>query len=258
MDATVGDLQQLKNKPLVEALFEVRWTLSGPPGIATDPSYQLLIGQLYGKLRDRFPHHVMLPSAEFPSQFIPFTPQHQFRVASGGWPLVQLGSGLLTVNDTEGYLWDSFFERCRFVVESLFEVYPQSDAPLRVAEVSLRYIDADLLGNELPLEFLKKLKICIDVAPELFDNGIVSAEPMGIGLLLTFPLNEPKGILQLTANRGRKGEADAIVWETQVLSRGNDCPQTTSDIAGWLRKAHEITHEWFFKQIEGDLLEKYR
>lgn len=254
----MDDIRELKNKPLVEALFEVRWALSGPPGIAVDPGYQLLIGQLYGKLRDQFPHHVTLPSAEVPAQFIPFTPQHQFRAAPERWPLVQIGSGLLTVNDTEGYLWGSFFERCSSVVNSLFEVYPQGDAPLRIAEVSLRYIDADLLENLPPREFLKKLKIDIGLAPELFDNGIISPEPIGVGLSLAFPLNEPKGILQLAANRGRKSDADAIVWETQVLSRGNDCPQSASDIAGWLKRAHNATHTWFLKQIDGELLEKYR
>lgn len=253
----MDNIRELKNKPLVEALFEIRWALSGPPGIAIDPSYQLLIGQLYGALRDKFPHHVALPSAEVPPQMIPFTPQHQFRTAPDRWPLVQLGPGLITVNDTEGYLWDDFFALCGFVVQSLFKVYPQDESPLRIAEVSLRYIDADLLRDTSPLDFLKKLKIGIDLSPSLFDNGIITPKALGVGLSLAFPLNEPKGVLQLSANQGRKGEEEAIVWETQVLTRGDDTPQNPESIEDWLGKAHRVTHEWFLKQVEGELLEKY-
>jgi len=258
MGATVEDIRNLDNKPLVEALFEVRWVLSGSPGGAVDPGYPLLIGQLYGKLRDQFPCSVRLPLSEVPTYLVPFTPQHQFRVAADRWPLVQLGAGLLTVNDTEGYLWDDFLKNCSLAIDSLFDVYPQDTAPLRIAEVSLRYIDADLLENLSSLEFLKKLKINIDVSPELFKNSIISQRAVGASLSLVFPLSEPRGILQFAANQGRKGNADALVWETQVLSRGNDCPQTAQDISAWLRKAHDVTHEWFIKQVEGELLEKYR
>ena len=257
----MNDISELKNKPLVEALFEIRWTLNGPPGLAVDPNYQLLVGQLYSKLKTSFPFHIMLPSADVPAQFIPFTPQHQFRVAPDKWPLVQLGSGLLSFHDTENYLWDSFFTNCKSTVNAFFDVYPSlgtTSSPLQIGEISLRYIDADLLLGTDPLAFLEKLKITISLSDKLFDGSTVSKKPSGLGLMFSFPINDPDGILQLSINRGRKGDEDAMVWETQVISRGQDAPQSGAAISEWLNKAHDITHKWFAKQIEGELLEKYR
>lgn len=251
-------LRDLKNKPLVEALLEVRWALEGPPGIAVDPAYQLLIGQLYGKLRGKFPHHVTLPSAELPPQFVPFTPQHQFRVAPDQWPLVQLGPGLLTINDTEGYIWDDFYDYCAFVVSSFFEAYPDHEKKLRIAEVTLRYIDADLLHTDSVLDFLNKLKISIEIQRSLFQGSPIGSTPLGVGLSLTYPIESPKSVLQLTINKGQKKGSDALVWETHVISRGDDSPQASGEITEWLRKAHIITHDWFMRQIDGDLLERYR
>lgn len=251
-------IKELKNKPLVEALFEVRWGLDGPPGMAVDPAYQLLIGQLYGQIRERFPHAVRLPTAEIPELMAPFTPQHQFRVGPDRWPLVQLGPGLLTVNDTEAYLWDNFYDSCRYVVDALFKVYPQADRPLRIVEVSLRYIDADILEGAAATEFLRKLKIDIGLPTFLFKDGRVGELPLGVGLSLAYPTAEPRGTIRLVFNQGRKSDKDALIWETQVASRGEDVPTDPGRIGEWLDKAHSITHDWFIRLIEGELLEKYR
>lgn len=251
-------IKELKNKPLVEALFEVRWGLDGPPGMAVDSVYQLLIGQLYSRIRERFPHWVRLPTAEIPETMVPFTPQHQFRVGPDAWPLVQLGPGLLTVNDTEAYLWDNFHELCRYVAGALFEVYPQANRPLRIVEVSLRYIDADFLEGTAALEFLKKLKINVGLPTSLFEDGRVGGLPVGVGLSLAFPTAEPRGTIRLAFSQGRKSDKDALIWETQVASRGEDAPTDSGRLVEWLDRAHSVTHDWFMRLIEGELLEKYR
>jgi uncharacterized protein (TIGR04255 family) len=251
-------IKELKNKPLVEALFEMRWGLNGPPGIAVDPNYQLLIGQLYSQIRERFPQHVRLATAEIPEQMVPFTPQHQFRPGPGNWPLVQLGPGLLTVNDTEAYLWDNFKELCRYASDALFEVYPRADNALRITEVSLRYIDADFLEGEAVLEFLKKLKINVKLPTSLFGDSRVDDSTLAVGLTLEFPTSEPRGTIRLAFNQGRKSDKEALIWDTRVTSRGGDAPTEPLRIAEWLEKAHLITHDWFMRLIEGELLEKYR
>ena len=104
----------LENKPLIEAVFELRWGLEGSGGPAfIDPSYQLLVGQLYGELKSEFPYHVALPVSEMPHQMFPYAPHHQFRAQPGGWPLVQFGPGILTVNETELYSWERFHGDCQ-------------------------------------------------------------------------------------------------------------------------------------------------
>lgn len=250
--------KNLNNKPLVEALFELRWGLDGPPGMAVDPYYQMLVGQLFGAVRSSYPEWVRLPPAEFPEAMAPYTPHHQFRVAENKWPLIQLGPGLLTVNDTEGYEWDVFFSRCAEVIDALFSIYPEAIDRLHIFEVSLRYIDADALSGGSALNFLKKLKVSVEVPDTLFEGGRIGSNNLGVGLSLVYPTLQPKGMLQMTLNQGRKNDQDAMIWETQIVSRGSDAPHEPATIKSWLQEAHETTHDWFFRQIEGELLEKYR
>lgn len=254
----VETVKDLKNKPLVEALLEVRWQLEGAPGMVSDPYYQLLIGRLYDRVQDRFPAWIKLPVAEVPEYMAPFTPQHQFRIQPDTWPLLQLGPGILTVNDTEGYLWDDFKGLCQYAVEALFASYPESSERLKLFEVSLRYIDADTLDGVSALDFLSKLKLDLTIPDKLFAGGRVEAQPLGVGVNLVFPTVAPKGAIQLRFGQGKKKDADALVWETQLISRGEDAPSTPEALLDWLEEAHKITHDWFVKLIEGELMEKYR
>ena len=251
-------ITKLNNKPLVEALFEIRWGLDGPPGMAVDPAYPFLIGQFYGQILDRFPYKIRLPTADIPEQLVPFTPQHQFRVGSDAWPLVQLGPGILTVNDTEQYLWKNFREHCGYVSNAMFKAYPQTERPFRIVEISLRYINADFLENVATIEFLHKLKISIGLPNFLTNDGRVGQNPLGLGLSLVYPTAEPRGAIRLSFNQGQKLERDALIWETQVVSRGEDVPTDPASILDWLDKTHSITHDWFLRLVEGELLEKYR
>lgn len=258
MKTDLSTIKNLTNKPLVEAIFELRWGLDGPPGMAVDPYYQMLIGQLYSAIKDNYPHWERLPTAEVPEGFAPYSPHHRFRVASDQWPLVQIGPGILTVNDTESYDWDTFFPRCAAVVETLFNIYPDAREQLRIFEVTLRYIDADNLLGKTALDFLHGLKISVNLPQALFAGGRIDGSSLGVGLSLAYPMLQPKGIFQVSYNQGHKNEQNALIWETQVLSRGADAPRQPEEIKAWLKEAHDTTHDWFFRQIDGELLEKYK
>jgi hypothetical protein len=46
----------LKNKPLVEAIFEIKWGLKQiSEGLRVDPHYKILVGSLYAKIREEYP-----------------------------------------------------------------------------------------------------------------------------------------------------------------------------------------------------------
>ena len=54
----------LKNKPLIEAIFEFRWELREPsPEMKVDPHYKILIGRMHDKISDEYPFHEQLPTA---------------------------------------------------------------------------------------------------------------------------------------------------------------------------------------------------
>ena len=93
----------LKNKPLIEAIFEIRWKLQEGPekGMRIDPHYKLLIGRIYEKIKDKYTFHEQLPTASMPDEIAGYIIQHRFRKKENEWPLIQLGPGIITLNDTK-------------------------------------------------------------------------------------------------------------------------------------------------------------
>src|SRR6266702_4375605 len=130
----------LPNKPLAEAIFELRWDLPQSPinpAMHTDPNYKLLVGTLYDKVKDRFSFHESLPASALPEEIVNYIVQHRFRTESvTGWPIIQLGSGILTFNETQNYHWNTFEPNLNFAVGSLYEAYPSKN--LNIKEVALR------------------------------------------------------------------------------------------------------------------------
>jgi uncharacterized protein (TIGR04255 family) len=48
-----------------------------------------------------------------------------------------------------------------------------------------------------------------------------------------------------------------LIWETEVRSIKDSIPRDLPEISRWLTAAHQITSDWFFKLIEGDLEEEF-
>jgi uncharacterized protein (TIGR04255 family) len=250
---------ELKNKPLVEAILEVKWRVGNAP--APDPHYQLLLGRLYDRLQQDYPTHVALPTAQLPTEVAAQAGvvQHQLRPAPEDWPLVQIGPGVMSVNVTEKYSWPDFGPRCRAAVDALYAVHP-SAGELHITSTMLRYIDAiDFDFTSLDaLGFLAgKLKISVDLAQSLFDGTGVDRRASEIDVNLTFPSAQPRGRVRLRLVSGKRNQKPALIWETMVISRGRDVPTMPTGFDDWLESAHGLTHDWFFKMIEGELHERF-
>jgi len=251
----------LKNKPLVEAIFEVRWELQEPAsGMKIDPPYKLLIGSIYDRVKDQYPFYEQLPTAAMPDEIAGYVVQHRFRKDKEEWPLIQIGPGIITLNDTEGYVWEDFEKRIHHMVDILFETYPDADDGLRINWLLLRYIDAvDFnYGKNNIFPFLRKnLKVYIDMYEKLFEETGVGNSPLGFDLRFSYPATKPKGAVHLRFVRGKKKDVDALIWETQVQSVGDDTPKDKDQIIDWGAEAHMLTNNWFFKMIEGELLKRF-
>lgn len=250
----------LKNKPLLEAIFELRWELQEPVhGVKIDPHYKLLIGRIYDKVNDQYPHHEQLPTATMPDEIAEYVVQHRFRKAKDEWPLIQIGPGIITLNDTESYNWDDFEKRIIYLIDALFNIYPETEK-LLVNRLQLRYIDGinfDYDKDEI-FKFLKeKMKMNVDIHQELFENTGVIDLPLGFDLKFSFSSNKPKGVIHLRFARGKRKERDALIWETVIQSKNEDAPKNRDKIIDWAKEAHGLTSDWFFKIIKGDLLRSF-
>jgi len=252
--------KDLKNKPLVEAILEIRWKLQGTsPEPQTDPHYKLLLGRLFDRMVDEYPEHEQLPAANIPDELAGHVVQHRFRVAANLWPLVQVGPGIFTVNSTADYKWPDFRTRVLSAIDKLYDAHPKV-GELKISNIILRYIDAvDFdYGKNNTLDFLKdKLKLNISLPGNLFEDTGIENKPNGLTWQCSFKCENPKGIVNIRFATGQKSNTPAVVWETTVESAGDDLSEIPKVFEGWLDAAHEITDDWFFKMIEGELERRF-
>jgi uncharacterized protein (TIGR04255 family) len=253
--------KDLNNKPLVEAILELKWVLQqGKQGtqFPFDTGYRLLLGRFFEKVKAEYPAHKALPTASVPDEMVAGMAQHRFQTKPDGWPLIQLGPGVLTVNETLGYTWEFFSKRCEKAVTHLLEAYPTDGGP-KVDELTLWYINAvefDYPKDDL-FKFLEdKMKVKIHLPDSLFTGISVDKVPASFNWEVAYPINKPKGQIKLRFRTGVKQDVPAIIWETLVVSKGTDQP-TLKDFGEWLASAHEATDEWFFKLIEGELEKRF-
>lgn len=249
-------VRELPNKPLVEAICELRWRVDPEKG---DPNYSLFVGRLYSQLDKKYKFHQQLPASMIPEQLAGSIPQHMFRVGKDEWPLIQVGPGLVTLNETEKYTWPDFNERSKELINAVFKAYPKPEE-MKVTNLFLRYIDAikiDGISSNI-LNFVKdKLKVELFIPENLYEGEVVVKRPRSFNFNITHNTKKPKGIINLKLSSGMQKGHRAIILELVVLSEGNDVPVLPNYFSSWIKDAHKITDDWFFKLIEGELEHDY-
>lgn len=248
----------LTRRPLVESIFELRWNLSeAQSGVKVDPEYKLAVGRLFERIKDRYPVHEPLPTAEMPDEISGYIVQHRFRESNAGWPLVQIGPGVITLNETQNYAWDDFRSRIMHLLDALFDVYLSPD--FRVNLVSLRFIDAiDFNFDNDVFNFLNDMMgVDISIRSDLFESTSVAMRPLGLDLKCAFPASRPNGTINMRFARGGRGNIDALIWEIAMQSSQESIPNTKSDIFVWTNEAHSLIDDWFHKLIQGELQRRF-
>ncbi|MBM4017633.1 MAG: TIGR04255 family protein [Planctomycetes bacterium] len=251
--------QKLRNAPLIEVIVEIRWRAT-PEG---DPNYNLALGKLSDSFQGDYPEYRALSNAAVPAQLAAqmHMVQHQFRASPDGWPLVQVGPTIFTLNETEAYNWEGDFrERANRAVKTLFMVYPNAKQ-LQIDSVLLRYIDCIGFDWEKGclLAFMEeKLRTKIALPESLFADKALSSRPAALDFTFSFRCQDPRGLVHLRFASGeRKGEK-SLIMETMVQSTGNDVPPMPDGFGAWLGAAHQITSAWFTRLVEGDLYRRFQ
>jgi uncharacterized protein (TIGR04255 family) len=259
---------QLKNPPLVEALLEIKWDLKkAGPDAFEDPGYKLASGRLFDRVKKRFGYIQNLPITIVPEEMTAYAVRNQFRTEQNGWPLVQIGPGVATVNLAPPYNWTEFKKTVRFFVPHLFDSYNgvvpgQPDYKLHLNSVLLRYINGiewDWSTANTLEYLLNKLHTRFDL-PEKITAENRDVCPLNINLQIGYPYPEPKGQSIIRIATGTVGQTKGIVLELLFLSSGNDTPQL-DDInlfMKWVTDAHIVIEKSFFSLIEGELHERFK
>ncbi|MGB7977848.1 MAG: TIGR04255 family protein [Chlamydiales bacterium] len=252
----------LLHPPILEAIFEVRWEIENDPqnGRMRDPSYPMMYGRLYERLKKDFPVIEDLPSVQAHPEMTPFVPRHRMRKDKNGYPLIQVGPGILTVNDAKGYSWNHFSSLALRAVESLVELFPVQSLPLNFTKGELRYVNGIRfdIARENPLSFLaEKLHMKIEMDPELFELNRLNERPNAVGLNLSYVLEKPVANLAIAANLGQFEGKPAFIQQTLIQSFGEMTPPDVEGFTLWLEEAHTAAENCFQVFCKGALMEKF-
>ncbi len=256
-------VEVLTNKPLKEVIFELHWELPEitESGEKFDPSYRRFFARMEAGIIGDYPEYKPLSAAEIPERLIPHIVQHQFWTAKQTWPVIQVGSGIITVNDAAGYHWADFKEHISYLVESFFKAYPDS-SNLNLSKVSLKYINARVFDydQENVFEFLKdKLKVGIDMSQTIPKESQMTTTPYALALVTVFTNKQPKGSTEIKIRRGKIHEDDVLFLELTSVATAEDTPVPEhNDIVTWSDEAHSLIRGLFFKMIEGELFEEFK
>jgi uncharacterized protein (TIGR04255 family) len=247
--------EHLPNKPLVEAIFEIRWGQDGSP----DPAYPLIVGRLFERLQTEYPAIEDLPITAVPAEITVHQVRHRFRKAKDGWPLIQVGPGILTVNDTDGYRWHDFSQRANGVLPLLYKTHPTPDA-LNITSLQLRYVNAiqfDYSSADVLAFLAEKMHVSLSFVPSSRSKHIVSGDPKSLGVQVVLPIETPAGSLILLVGTGKHKGNNAVVWEIHLRSAQGEIPTLPTAFSSWLESAHNALEKWFIEMVEGELLTQF-
>lgn len=233
-------MSRLPNAPLQEVIFEVRWDLDAQDGtnLLHDPKFEIGLGGLRKLVRSHFPEVVRKFHESVPVQLLPHTATWQFRPKPGGWPLIQLGHGVLTVNDTDvAYDWDTVFHPLiKDALQWLEEAYEGAPA---YSMAELRYIDSVRIKDHGFTDWSTFVNenLNIAVTNTFRPNGRV----VEVGLHQVIQLEEG-GQLLVAVNSGKRDKDEAMIWQTAIHQPG---PFDRGSLLEWVAGAHTLSKDVF-------------
>jgi uncharacterized protein (TIGR04255 family) len=260
-DNRVSAPPDLPNKPLIEALVEIKWSVEQVANTPAqvDRAYPLFIGSLHERLRRDYPTQQRLPAANVPDEFTPYVPKFQFRPGQDKWPVVQVGPGLVTLNMTDDYSWAKFQAEATRLwgeLDATYRPYNDGKAP-SFSVFSLRFINQSPLNGLTPLQFLRE-KLHIDISLPVNPHAKhVADEPESVILSVAFPMDHPGSAGTIQTAVGNSDGVPALRWELIVEANTDRDPAAVSDFTNWLDLAHEAIEDWFLKMSRGDLYDSF-
>lgn len=254
------------NAPLVEMIAELRWELhpvSSIPGGGIDPFYEATKSGLAAAIASEvggawFPAIEEIAPLEIPREFLAGQVTTRYRQEAGGWPLVQLGPGIFTVNMTSSYQgWDTFRPWLSYGLASLLKAHPFPSA-LKIKSLNLLAVDAfgpnhgysnyeDFASRLLNLGGILRSDYLGKFASDVSQTNVQSQT--------IFPLQTPAGALgRISIAQGERDKEKALIVQTAI----EHTTQFSADIGGlldWFDSAHGVHREMFREMLTPELTE---
>ncbi len=159
--------ESLTKSPLVEVVFEIKFK------DYQLVDYDILVGELYSKLKNKYAFSEPLKPVEMPSYLMPFAIQHRFRSVQDGYPLYQMGPGIVSFNmDGKTYeentakKWKTFEKKLLEFLKVYKEVLGDKFDEKNFDYLRLRFvnkIEDTVMYPEMRAYFTGKLNLKIDL-----------------------------------------------------------------------------------------------
>jgi uncharacterized protein (TIGR04255 family) len=236
---------------LQEAIFEVHWELQDDQnGHPFDEGFDLAVGILSQELKESFPAIERLEQQlGFVNIHVLGTPTYRYRKQIGEWPVIQLGKGILTVNDIGSeYEWQSRFRES--IINALTSIHKSYSLEKRVHTIRLVYINS-VVVEEGSVENYARNNLRIGIER----NFDVPGTPSSFQIEQTFRLNADQ-LMTISVFPGRKKKSgqSTLTW-TITLNQNAGGQPLGVDLMPAIDSAHRIVSEQFATMLKEEYYE---
>lgn len=241
-------MSKLKNAPLVEVIFELRWKVSNKDDLTR---CQYLYGDLYSLLKEKYRYRESLVPPDVPADLLINNPIYRFRKRQDGYPLLQVGPGIISLNTVDEYYdWEEYFVWCKGLMEALFDVYPHNNGEMFTP--TLLYIDF-LKTETLNVDILNFVNTYLNIN---INQGFYKTEKHPEALNWAVAYKTELGQLGVTLNTGKINKVEeGIILQTKL--NGTDFNPDVGNINSWLTEAHEFCSQLFKDMTKGPLYQSF-
>lgn len=249
-------MPKLPKAPLQEAIFEVRWELDidSTNNQQLDLGFSLAQGKLLEIVKAEFPVYKRRIPHGLPDQMFQYQPINQYWYKGETWPVLQLGPGIFSVNDTDkNYDWPKTYSP--LIKRALDWVFKAYDGKLRISSASLRYIDSVMpkdYGFEGRWQEFIQQHFKFSFVNDFDPGGSIT----GIQIDQFFSLKDGSSLhIAMNSGKYRKTEEEALIWQTAVIKQARFDRQS---LLSWIEDAHSVTSDLFRKMTKQNLYDSFK
>jgi uncharacterized protein (TIGR04255 family) len=239
-------MSKLPKAPLVEVVIELRWKITSKEELA---GVQYLYGDLYNELKRKYPFRESILPVEVPMEMTINQPVHRFRAEKGGYPLLQVGPGIITLNTIDAkYYWETFFEDAKELIQTFFSIYSLSST-IAPAILYIDFFPFDFDGNNVHKFINQKFNIT-------FGQSFFETEKFPSDFNMGFAYNIDIGDLHVNFQKGKNQNTEGILLQTRI--NGKQAALNYENIVNWLNEAHMLSSNLFMQLTKGELYESFK
>lgn len=245
-------MSRLSKAPLQEVIFELRWELQVDENTNNmmDKGFDLALGAFGRIIKEQFPEVEKKIPPDIPVQVLQYQPIYQFWSQGHSWPVIQLGPGIMTVNETdENYDWDKkYFPIVISAIKWLNEAY---DSKINFKVASLKYIDSIMIND---YDFNDWNSFINENLTFNFHNEFDNSKRLKkFSFSQVFDIENDSN-LHVTISNGTKKNQEVLIWQSAVTSTNE---QSFSNLTEWINFAHRGTSELFKNITKKDFFESF-